>query len=35
MFSKPRKLTSNIKSHVSLSHIKVLHGYDFLFDFPH
>ena len=36
MFSKPKKLTfSNTKSHVSFSHIKALHGYDFLSDFPH
>ena len=30
MFCKPKKLTSShIKSHVSLSHIKARHGYDF------
>ena len=37
MFFKPKKLTSfpPIKAHVSLSHIKARHGYDFPLYFPH
>ena len=35
MFSKPKKLTSPpIKAHVSLSHIKTRHRYDFPLYFP-